>query len=167
MASSSAGATCMAVWDLSLFFLESLGHALCYLESFVLDQLLHAIYDEQITIVVYVPDVTSMKPPFLIQSPLGFFFVLVVAYQVMHSVRMITSTCHSGEEYLPFMTHWLLTQTSPGVFLGRDRPVSGSTNLTSMLGRMKPTEFFLAMPWPFLGSPWVSVMQLCSVSPYA
>ena len=66
------------------------------------------------------------------------------------------------------MTHWLLTQISPGVFLGRDRDVSGSMNLTSIFGRMNPTEFLLAVPpWSSLGAACVSVMQLCSVNPYA
>jgi hypothetical protein len=66
---------------------------------------------------------------------------------------------------LPCITHWLLTQSSPGVFLGRDLPVSGSINFTSKFGRMKPTEFLCVLPNPFCAN--VSVMQLCSVSPYA
>lgn len=35
------------------------------------------------------------------------------------------------------------------------------------LVRMNPTEFRLAIPCPLFRSPWVSIMQLCSVIPYA
>jgi hypothetical protein len=58
------------------------------------------------------------------------------------------------------------------MFLGNDLLVSGLMNSTSRLGRMNLNELFLAPSvGPCRGSPsvatCVSVMQLCSVGPYA
>lgn len=51
-----------------------------YLKSLVLDKLLNAINDEYVTIIIYVSDISGMKPPALIDGSLSFFPILVVTY---------------------------------------------------------------------------------------
>lgn len=156
-----------------------------YLKTFVLDQFLNAIHDENISIVIYVSYVTGVKPTTSINSSCSFLLIFVVTCRVrllsskfnrmrrpfwnINKEKNRKELSRSFEEgfLVPCMTHWLRTHTSPGVFFGSDRPVSGSINLISRLGRMNPTEFFLATPWLLFRSPCVSVMQLCSVNPYA
>lgn len=55
-------------------------HATSYLKSLVLDKLLNAIDDEYVAIIIYVSNISGVKPSSLVDGLVGFFPVLVVTY---------------------------------------------------------------------------------------
>lgn len=52
-----------------------------YLETFVLDELLDPVYDEHVTVVIYVSDISGMEPALIVNRSLGFFSIFVITYE--------------------------------------------------------------------------------------
>ena len=93
------------------------------LEALVLDELLDPVDDEHVAVVVDVPDVAGVEPPRGVDGALRLLLPPVLA-----------------------LHHGLAPRADlPERVLGQRPPRVGSTNFTSRLGRMNPTDFFLAI----------------------
>ena len=142
-----------------------------YLEALELDELLDAVDDEDLLVVVDVADVAGVEPAVDVDRPRGGLRVVQVPCAGIGIGRSLVA--HGGASkllaeraHLPFMIWGPRMQISPGRLRPSERPVSGSTTLSSALRTTVPHDPGLAGDGSLANAGHMDSTGPASVIPY-